>query len=121
MSSLDLSAPESLPAESSQTSSECASAGHPDSNGHPDAQGPTGQTITTNIEPVNNSAPSHSAVTGERSHVDRADELLDRITERVACFTARWGQGILRMFARIREEAEDIWGEAQSIRRGDQP
>ena len=52
--------------------------------------------------------------------MDRADELVDRIAERVSTYTARWGRGVLRLFSRVREEAEDIWGEAQSIRRGDQ-
>jgi hypothetical protein len=52
--------------------------------------------------------------------VDRADEVVDRIAERVSTFTARLGGGFLRVLSRMREEAEDIWGEAQSIRRGDQ-
>jgi hypothetical protein len=53
--------------------------------------------------------------------VERAEELVDRISTTVADYTARWGRGLLRAMSRIKEEAEDIWGEAQSIRRGDQP
>jgi hypothetical protein len=46
--------------------------------------------------------------------VARAEQIADRTAERVAGFTSRWGR---RLLTRIQQEAEDIWAEAQSIRR----
>lgn len=57
----------------------------------------------------------------EASNVKRAEELVDRIAVQVSGFTANWGRRVVRVLSRVKEEAEDIWGEAQSIRRGDQP
>jgi hypothetical protein len=54
--------------------------------------------------------------TGSR---DRAEEMADQFATQVACVTAALGRGFLRLTARLREEAEDIWAEAQDIRRGD--
>jgi hypothetical protein len=49
--------------------------------------------------------------------VRRAEELVDRIGVRVGEITASLGHQLLRLGARVREEAEDIWAEAQSLRR----
>lgn len=73
------------------------------------------------------SGTSHASGVAERSAVSeansvkRAEEMVDRIAERVSGFTVGWGRGIIRIFSRIKEEAEDIWAEAQGIRRGDRP
>ncbi len=56
-----------------------------------------------------------------RSEMERAEEMVDRIAERLSHFTSVWGRKLLRVAARAREEAEDIWAEAQSIRRGETP
>jgi hypothetical protein len=56
-----------------------------------------------------------------RSEMERAEEMVDRIAERVSHYTSVWGRKLLRFAARAREEAEDIWAEAQSIRRGETP
>ena len=48
----------------------------------------------------------------ERSDTERAEELLEQWGERAG----RW---LSRTWARAREEAEDIWAEAQSVRRGE--
>jgi TolA-binding protein len=48
----------------------------------------------------------------------RAEELVDRIGARVGEITAMLGHQLLRLGARVREEAEDIWAEAQNLRRG---
>jgi hypothetical protein len=53
--------------------------------------------------------------------MERAEEIVDRVAERVSQLTSTWGRKLLRLTARVREEAEDIWAEAQSIRRGEQP
>jgi len=52
--------------------------------------------------------------------LQRAEELVDRMGERVAYYAAFLGAKIKEFAARLREEAEDIWAEAQSIRRGEQ-
>jgi hypothetical protein len=46
-----------------------------------------------------------------RSELDRADELIED-------WSRRLGRWISVTAARAKEEAEDIWAEAQSIRRG---
>jgi hypothetical protein len=51
----------------------------------------------------------------------RAEEMVDRLAEKLAHFTSVVGRKVLWLGARLREEAEDIWTEAQSIRRGEQP
>jgi hypothetical protein len=51
----------------------------------------------------------------------RAEEMVDRIGERIGTLATYLGHQILRLGARAREEAEDMWAEAQSIRRGEQP
>jgi hypothetical protein len=51
----------------------------------------------------------------------RAEEIVDRWAANVAEFTSVWGRRAYRAAERVREEAQDLWAEAQSIRRGDQP
>lgn len=46
----------------------------------------------------------------------RAEEMVDRLAENVGSFFQRLGQQVVRLGARAREEAEDIWAEADSIR-----
>jgi hypothetical protein len=64
---------------------------------------------------------SHANGADSRSEMERAEEMVDRLAERVSHFTSVWGRKLLRLAARAREEAEDIWAEAQSIRRGETP
>jgi hypothetical protein len=47
----------------------------------------------------------------------RAEVLLDQMGERVGRFLSTAGQEIRKATARAREEAEDIWAEAQNMRR----
>jgi hypothetical protein len=56
---------------------------------------------------------------GARPSVERAEEMVDHLGQRVGQMGAEAGQRLLRLAARTREEAEDIWAEAQSIRRRD--
>lgn len=53
--------------------------------------------------------------------MQRAEEMVDRIGEQVGQYVSVLGHQLLRLAARAREEAEDIWEEAQSIRRGRKP
>jgi hypothetical protein len=46
----------------------------------------------------------------------RAEEMVDRIGEQVGHYVSLFGHNILKWAARAREEAEDIWAEAQAIR-----
>ena len=47
---------------------------------------------------------------------ERAEQLLDGVGERVGRFAALAGRQIRRAAALTREEAEDIWAEAQQVR-----
>jgi hypothetical protein len=53
--------------------------------------------------------------------MQRAEAMADRLGERITHYAALIGFKIMQFAARAREEAEDIWAEAQSIRRGKQP
>lgn len=50
----------------------------------------------------------------QRPVEERAEEIVERVSEEVTRFARR-------LIARTREEIEDIVAEAQSIRRGDRP
>ena len=54
------------------------------------------------------------AVRDERPVEQRAEEIVERVSQEVTRFARR-------LVARTREELEDIVAEAQSIRRGDRP
>ena len=49
--------------------------------------------------------------------VQRAEELVDRMAEGIGHYADLVGQNLLWLAARAREEAEDIWAEAQELRR----
>ena len=53
----------------------------------------------------------------ERSATERADELLNRVGWTIGLFGSMIGMRLARVAAFAREEAEDMWAEAQSIRR----
>jgi hypothetical protein len=83
----------------------------------PRANGATpGEALRTEPAP---SGMTDDGADGSATH--RAEEVVDRIAEKVANFTSLFGRQLLRLGARVREEAEDMWAEAQSIRRGDKP
>jgi len=52
---------------------------------------------------------------------ERAEEMLDRVGQRVGRYASLAGLRLRRMAAVAREEAEDIWAEAESVRRREQP
>ncbi len=51
---------------------------------------------------------------------ERAEVVVDRLGERVGQWLSVAGYQLRKAAARAREEAEDIWAEAQAIRRGEQ-
>lgn len=50
---------------------------------------------------------------------ERAEELVDRMGQRLGHLAALAALRILKVAALARETAEDVWAEAQSIRRGE--
>jgi hypothetical protein len=48
--------------------------------------------------------------------MQRAEEMADRLGEQVGQYVSAFGHSVLKWFARAREEAEDIWAEAQALR-----
>jgi hypothetical protein len=59
---------------------------------------------------------SGHAEEARRQTMQRAEELVDRLGEQVGQYVSAFGHNILKWAARAREEAEDIWAEAQAIR-----
>lgn len=59
-------------------------------------------------------SPGSSGDPGSRPAGDRAEELVDRVSRDV-------GRSVARLFARAREEAADVWADAQEVRRGERP
>ena len=53
-----------------------------------------------------------------KSEFERAEAIADKIGETVAALALDWGRKLLYAGAVVRESVEDIWAEAQSIRRG---
>ena len=51
-----------------------------------------------------------------RQAAQRAEELVDRWGEQIGQYAAQFGHNVLKWAARAREEAEDIWAEAQALR-----
>jgi hypothetical protein len=75
--------------------------------------------------------PSHEGAEAEQTNgavaqpvsrppTERAEELVDHFTERLSYFAGLVGHKILQWVARAREEVEDMWAEAQHLRRGEQ-
>lgn len=70
--------------------------------------------------------PGEGAEEGSRAAPDamspamqRADVLVDEAAQRLSVWGASAGKRMRIMLARLREEGDDIWAEAQSIRRQD--
>ncbi len=55
-----------------------------------------------------------------RPATERAEELVDRLGESVGQFASLAGLRLLKVAALVREEAEDVWAEAQSVRHAQQ-
>ncbi len=72
-------------------------------------------TATSNGVPEHQTNGSESC-DAQSQAMKRAEELVDRWGEQVGQYATSFGHGVLKWVARAREEAEDIWAEAQSIR-----
>ncbi len=62
------------------------------------------------------SGAAAAGTAGEQSPTARAEEVFDDAGQRVGQFALIAGQYLRQFTARAREEAEDIWVEAQNIR-----
>jgi hypothetical protein len=68
--------------------------------------------------------PAAQATNGppdDRSGLDRAEEVVDYVAERVSALTSDWGRKFLRLGSRARESAQDFWAEVQDFRQGKKP
>jgi hypothetical protein len=67
--------------------------------------------------------PAPQATTGpdDRSGLDRAEEMVDHLAERISALTSTWGRKFLRLSSRARESAQDFWAEVQDFRQGKKP
>ena len=65
------------------------------------------------------STASSSLTESERPATDRAEASLDRAGEQIGLFAAALSQRVRRSAALVREEAEDVLAEAQSLRQKD--
>ena len=68
---------------------------------------------------VQDSASAASAAPPEQAATARAEETLNRAGERIGLFAASLSHQVRRSTALVREEAEDILAEAQSLRQKD--
>jgi hypothetical protein len=84
---------------------------------HTDTDRSASRAADQNGAQTNGATPDGQA----KDRMARAEEMVDQLAEKVAHYTALFGRQILWLGARLREEAEDIWEEAQSIRRGEKP
>jgi hypothetical protein len=53
----------------------------------------------------------------EASNVERAEQIADHLAEKCAAVTSACVRQLAWLTARAREAAEDLWAEAQSVRR----
>ena len=71
-----------------------------------------------NTVPAEKSSRPASARAEEKGKLamERSEEAVDRLAQRLSHYTSLVGHQILKASARMREEAEDMWAEAQNIR-----
>ncbi len=72
-------------------------------------------------QPETEQCTAEQASSAQPAPEARAEELVDQIGERLGHFATLVSQRAQWAIARAREEAEDIWAEAQEIRRNKRP
>lgn len=77
----------------------------------------SGQAPLVNAEAPDPGGPPEASEPADGSATRRAEQLLDGAAERAKQIAPVVGLSIRRFAALAREEAEDIWAEAQEIRR----
>lgn len=82
----------------------------------------SGTALQEASQPAAPSAPKQaspqqgSAAPPERPATDRAEETLDQAGEKIGIFAAEFSHCLRKSVALVREEAEDVLAEAQSLR-----
>jgi hypothetical protein len=83
---------------------------------------PDGNNAAAKVTPVPDAAPqAANSEPDVRSEMDRAEEMVDYLAERVSSLTSCWGKKFLRLGSRARESAQDFWAEVQDFREGKKP
>lgn len=75
-----------------------------------------GEVRTAVSQRLEQTAGQGNASGSQRPAVERAEETFDQIGMRVGAFAAEATRRIQQLGARAREEIEDMWAEAQSVR-----
>jgi len=91
----------------------------PRKSGTSTSPSPAGEQPKTTASASKAATPDSGAAAGsagEQSPTARAEEVFDDAGQRVGQFALIAGQYLRQFTARAREEAEDIWVEAQNIR-----
>ncbi|HTU93648.1 MAG TPA: hypothetical protein VMF69_26450 [Gemmataceae bacterium] len=65
---------------------------------------------------ANGTSEQQTKTAGGQDAQQRAEEMVDRLGEQIGHYVSAFGHNLLKWAARAREEAEDIWAEAQAIR-----
>jgi hypothetical protein len=65
---------------------------------------------------TNGTSREQTKTGGKQDAQQRAEEMVDRLGEQIGHYVSVFGHKVLKWIARAREEAEDIWAEAQAIR-----
>jgi hypothetical protein len=94
-------------------------------NGSPASQGAPGDSQRngdTSAAPADHGAGDGTGnAQANRSGFERAEEIVDRVAERVSSLANTvWGKRVLTAAAYAREAAQDFWAEVQEVRRGKQ-
>ncbi len=74
-----------------------------------------------NKQQSTNGQTSHSGNGTHPNQMEHAEEVIDRVGKRVGQWMHEASIWAITAAARAREEAEDIWADAQNIRRGGSP
>jgi hypothetical protein len=124
----NFSLPSTLPGADTMSRIDPATAKHapeavqPERNGSADcvpAAPDTAAGLEATPQSTGSQAPAWEPDPQEKSSVDRVEEMMDGVGEKVGSVTSKVGQQLFRLAARARESLEDFWAEAQSIRRVD--
>jgi hypothetical protein len=75
------------------------------------------ETQQENVRDGTEATPTNGASAEVTPAMQRAEEMVDRMAERIGHYAGVVGHKFLWLVARAREEAEDIWAEAQELRR----
>jgi hypothetical protein len=95
----------------------------PEANGAP-TSGPDTNSAAhaqTNGTAANADATASSSTAGQSDAMKRASALADRLALQFGVVSTVVTEGLKRIASRVREEAEDLWAEAQHIRKGKKP